>query len=282
MLSPESGEAISTDESFLDNICEGYKEDEFCKKLSSVDSSISNIQSKNRLWYLGNCLVIPRFGSLHEDLFCLAHDSMGHFGADKSYVNIRNDYYWPNMRKDLKSAYIPACPECQHNKSTTSKPKGPLHPLPIPKAHGDSVCLDFMGPLPEDEGYNCILMLTDRLGSDVRLIPMRTDISATCLASIFFNEWYCENGLPLELISDRDKLFISKFWKALHTLTGVHLKMSTAYHPQTDCYKFSLSNRASSSCIVLLIADALRHPQLVLVITDSFLTRLLTYLFSAC
>jgi hypothetical protein len=33
---------------------------------------------------------------------------------------------------------------------------------------------------------------------------------------------------------------------------------------------------------VLLIADVLRHPQLVLVINDSSLTRLLTYLFSAC
>ena len=27
---------------------------------------------------------------------------------------------------------------------------------------------------------------------------------------------------------------MSKFWKALHKLTGVKLKMSTAYHPQTD------------------------------------------------
>jgi hypothetical protein len=91
-----------------------------------------------------------------------------------------------------------------------------------------------MGPLFKDEGCNCILIVTDRLGSNIHLIPTRTDISASCLTSIFFNKWYCENGLPLELISDRNKLFISKFWKVLHTLTSVHLKMSTAYHPQTN------------------------------------------------
>jgi transposase InsO family protein len=53
-------------------------------------------------------------------------------------------------------------------------------------------------------------------------------------ANLFFNHWYCENGLPLSIMSDRNKLFTSKFWKALHRLTGVKLKMSTAYHPQTD------------------------------------------------
>jgi hypothetical protein len=128
------------------------------------------------------------------------------------------------------------------------KVKGPLHPLPIPDAHGDSVCLDFVGPLPEDEGHNCILTLTNRLGSDIHLIPTRTDISTTKLAAIFFNEWYCKNGLPLELISDRDKLFISKFWKALHTLTGVHLKMSTVYHTQTDGVS-ECTNKTLNQCV---------------------------------
>jgi hypothetical protein len=169
------------------------------------------VHSQHGLWYLGNHLVILRFNMLREDLFHLAHDSLGHFGGEKSYTNIRNCYYWPNVCRDLETAYVPACPECQRNKSTTSKPKGLLHPLPVPEAHGDSVCLDFVGPLPEDEGCNCILTLTDRLGSDICLIPTRTDISTAHLASIFFNEWYCENGLPLELISDHDKLFILKF-----------------------------------------------------------------------
>src|ERR1700733_9024502 len=60
------------------------------------------------------------------------------------------------------------------------------------------------------------------------------DVTAPELALVFFNEWYCKNGLPLKLVSDRDKLFVSKFWKALHKLTGVHLKMSSAYHPESD------------------------------------------------
>jgi hypothetical protein len=129
------------------------------------------------------------------------------------------------------------------------KVKGPLHPLPIPDACGDSVCLDFVGPLPtEDEGQNCILTITDRLGSDIHLIPTRTDISAAKFAAIFFNEWYCENGLPLELISDHDKLFISKFWKALHALMGVHLKMLTAYHPQTDGAS-ERTNKTLNQCV---------------------------------
>ena len=54
------------------------------------------------------------------------------------------------------------------------------------------------------------------------------------LAQIFFDNWYCENGLPLDIISDRDKLFVSKFWKALHILTGTKIKMLMAYHPETD------------------------------------------------
>ncbi|KAG5717653.1 hypothetical protein E4T56_gene17979 [Termitomyces sp. T112] len=52
--------------------------------------------------------------------------------------------------------------------------------------------------------------------------------------TILFDEWYCENGLMDEIISDRDHLFIAEVWKELHKLTGVKLKMSTSYHPEMD------------------------------------------------
>ena len=138
------------------------------------------------------------------------------------------------MHCDLENVYVPGCVECQRNKSTTTKPTGPLHPLPVPDEQGDSVAIDFVGPLPEDKGHNMIVTFTDCLGADVQILPCRTSLTADKLAIIFFNHWYCENGLPLEIISDRDKLFVSRFWKSLHELTGTKIKMSTAYHPQTD------------------------------------------------
>ncbi|PSR75065.1 hypothetical protein PHLCEN_2v9344 [Hermanssonia centrifuga] len=123
-----------------------------------------------------------------------------------------------------------------------------LHLLPIPDAREDSVTMDFVGPLPEDNRFNCILTITDCLGSDMRIIPCRTDISAKDLATIFFRNWYCENGLPLEIVSDRNKLFVSQFWKYLHRLTGVKLKLSTAFHPETN----STSERTNRTIIQAL------------------------------
>ena len=85
-----------------------------------------------------------------------------------------------------------------------------------------------------DEGHDCILTITDRVGADLRLIECNLTMSAEDLALAFFNNWYCENGLPLNMFCDRDKLFMSRFWKALTKLTGVKMNMSSAYHPQTD------------------------------------------------
>ena len=119
------------------------------------------------------------------------------------------------MRKELETSYVPGCVDCQQNKSATSKPCGPLHPLPIPDAHGDSVVIEFIGPLLPDSGFNQITSLTNCLGSDVCIIPSNTSMTTKELALSFFNNWYCENGLPLEIVSDHDKLFVSRFWKAL-------------------------------------------------------------------
>nr|GEW55164.1 hypothetical protein [Tanacetum cinerariifolium] len=51
---------------------------------------------------------------------------------------------------------------------------------------------------------------------------------------VFLDSIYKLHGLPESIISDRDKVFISAFWKELFKVLKVKLLMSTAYHPQTD------------------------------------------------
>jgi hypothetical protein len=90
--------------------------------------------------------------------------------------------------------------------------------------------------------------MTNHLNLDLKVIPTRVDISAPDFAHIFFNNWYCNNSLPLEIVSDRDKLFVSDFWKSLHKLRGIKLKMSSAFHPETDGAS-EHSNKTINQCI---------------------------------
>lgn len=233
MVAPVNVLRIATDPTWIQRIKEGYKADTWYRKLSEA-KGFSGIRKENGLWYVGTRLMIPRVQDIRKGLFHLAHDARGHFGFDKSYAALQDSYYWPNMQKEIETLYIPSCEHCQWNKSSTCKLTGPLHPLPVPNNHRDSVATDFIGPLPEDSGFNIIATFTNCLGADIRLVPTRMDITPEDFAVIFFNNWYCENGLPLEIVLDRDHIFVSKFWKSLHALTGIKLKMLTAYHPETD------------------------------------------------
>ncbi|RXW12306.1 hypothetical protein EST38_g13546 [Candolleomyces aberdarensis] len=225
---------VAMNEEFVALLKEGYRLDPWCLKFESAARGMSSFQNRDGLWFVNGRLIIPDFRNLRGILFQLVHDCLGHFGFRKAYASLRHDYYWPNMRTDLEVSYIPACEECQRNKDSTRWPAGPLHPLPVPDGRCQSIAMDFVGPLPLDGGYDTILTITDRLGLDIQLVPCKSTLTAAELAKLFFDRWYCENGMPEDIVSDRDKLFTSSFWRSLHALTGIKLKCSTAFHPQTD------------------------------------------------
>jgi len=214
----------------LDDIRSGYKDDLFATSLQSASVGMKPVSFRDGFWFIGKCLVIPKLPHIREALFHLAHDTLGHFGSDKLYAALCHSYYWPNMHKELEEFYVPSCVDCQHNKSSTMKPLSPLHPLPIPEQHSDLVAINFIGPLPKDIKFDCIVTFTDSLGSNIQIVPTSFNLTAERLADLFCDKLYCENGLPLEIISDCDKLFMSQFWKSCIGLPGWR---SNCQHPTT-------------------------------------------------
>ena len=143
-----------------------------------------------------------------------------------------------------------SCGSCAHNKSSTQAPAGFLHPLPVPSNRFLEIALDFVSPLPESNGYDCILIMMDRFTDYVLIKPTVTIATAPEIALLFYKTWYRWFGLPSAITSDRDKLFVSQFWQELFKKLNVHLRMSTAFHPETD----GSSERSNKTAI-----EALRH-----------------------
>jgi hypothetical protein len=72
-----------------------------------------NVRQHNGFWFVNDHLVIPNRTRVHEALFRLAHDNLGHFGVPKTYATLRESFYWPGMKRDLEEGYIPGCADCQ-------------------------------------------------------------------------------------------------------------------------------------------------------------------------
>jgi hypothetical protein len=74
----------------------------------------------------------------------------------------------------------------------------------------------------------------DRLTKYTYFIPYNEDFTVQSLVIIFVDRIVRYYRIPKAIISNRDKLFTSVFWKTLIVTLGIKLKLSTAFHPTTD------------------------------------------------
>lgn len=162
-----------------------------------------------------------------------AHSTVGHMGAQKTEEYVRQQFWWPRIGLEIRK-YCDSCGTCQTTKSSTAKPRGLLHSMPIPTRPWGSIGMDFVGPFPSSKGYNYLWVVICRLTSMVHLIPIKTTTKASELAWLFIKEIVRLHGLPDSIVSDRDSKFTSHFWREVHRTLGVKLLMSTSFHPQTD------------------------------------------------
>nr|GEV81035.1 putative reverse transcriptase domain-containing protein [Tanacetum cinerariifolium] len=113
-------------------------------------------------------------------------------------------YWWPNMKADI-ATYVRKCLTCAKVKAEHQRPSGLLQQPEIPDWKWERITMNFITKLPRTQsGYDSIW------------------------------EIVCKHGVPVLIISNRDPIFASRFWRSLQESLGTSLDMSTAYHPQTD------------------------------------------------
>ena len=163
----------------------------------------------------------------------------GHPGIAKTMERIQRHFAFPNMRSKIAD-YIKRCNDCQRNKSTRHATYGNLQLIPPPMHPWDEVTMDFITDLPPSKDpatsvfYDAILVMVDRLTKYSHFLPSQKTMTAEQLAYLVLDRLIRHHGLPLALITDRDKLFTSAYWQTLVKHMGIRHKMSTAFHPQTD------------------------------------------------
>lgn len=152
----------------------------------------------------------------------LAHTA-GHEGTQKTLQRLRANFLVDHDRR-LVNEFVRSYVIYQRNKTTALNLAGLLQPLPVPSRIWTDISIDFIEALPKVNGKNVILTVVDRFSKYAHFITLGHPYTAITVAKAFFGDIVRLHGLPESIVSDRD----------LFKLSGVQLKMSTTFHPQTD------------------------------------------------
>ena len=94
--------------------------------------------------------------------------------------------------------------------------------------------VDFITKLPVVAGKDAILVVCDRLSKMTHFMATTEGISAEGLARLFRDNIWKLHGLLESVVLDRGLQFAVELMKELNKMLGIEMRLSTAFHSQTD------------------------------------------------
>jgi len=174
------------DIAFKQHVRAGYKDDKLLTLVIEKPEDYPTFTVRDNLIWRKNIrgdevLCLPRDRELLLEILIQAHETVGHFGSQRTDEYIRWWYWWPYAAKDVRE-FCATCNTCQCSKPSNKLPAGKHHPLPIPTKPWDSIGMDFIGPFPEAKGFNYLWVVICQMMSMVHLIPVHTTMTAVKLS----------------------------------------------------------------------------------------------------
>jgi hypothetical protein len=96
------------------------------------------------------------------------------------------------------------------------------------------VTMDFIEGLPQSDQANCILVVVDKFSKYAHFLALKHPYTTLWVAKVFLDNVYKLHLFPNSIVSNRDMILTSMFWQELFRLAKVQLRLSSAYHPQSD------------------------------------------------
>lgn len=250
------------DDDFVKELKDATRDDVFAtlleKDKENKDSPhYKKFKLQDGLWYRTNveggyALYIPSSAKkLRTAIIKSCHDEViaAHQGIARTIEKIKGIFWWEGMVKDIEN-YVRTCESCQRNKAENRSFPSGLNPIDIPPERWHTLTMDFTKLPKTKEGYDQLTVVVDKFTKRIRMWPSKSTDTALDVAKQFMDNIVKIHGVPKKLITDRDSLFTSNFWKELWKTYQVKMAFSTSYHPQTD----GQTERANR-----IIKEALRH-----------------------
>lgn len=123
------------------------------------------------------------------------HDDIGHFAVDKTLSRLRENYWFPGMRRYVKR-YIAACVECLFHKTPAGRKPGKLHSIEKVNKPFHTIHIDHLGPFVlSKSGNTYIIVAVDGFTKFVMLRAVRNTSAGP--AVLFLQEIASIFGPPM-------------------------------------------------------------------------------------
>lgn len=128
--------------------------------------------------------------------------------------------------------YIQRCMVCQQTSYMTCTIfNGFITTFDTPNEVWEDILMDFIKRFSKSKGNIFIFALVDRGTKYAHFGAFASGFMATQVAELFMKIVVKHLCFPRSIVSDRDRIFLSLFWKSLMGISGTMLHRSTSYYP---------------------------------------------------